>query len=308
MARMADDKDAEQPGEGEGEGEGEAPPEEEAEAPREPPFIVLLAEEQAAFYEYEDVDERAAFVAQCLKLEDHTGHARSAVKVDLVTYTLDMARSSGQTPETTAAMLSIACEAVDEIGNGAAAQEVQAAVQSKLVAIAKPRAVLGQPCLVPADAPTVAKYFADGIVRHFNLYKYMFTQEQELEARNTHRIVEEPAVPQPLLLSRTQEELDAHNAALEEARLAEEERLAEEAAAAKAAAEEEERLRKEAEEAAAAEAAAAEKKEPQNVDEAVDFSAEKRVEEVKKELSALYKAREEELLAKIAALEAKLGG
>ena len=45
VARMADDKDAEQPAEGEGEGEGEAPPEEEAEAPREPPFIVLLAEE-----------------------------------------------------------------------------------------------------------------------------------------------------------------------------------------------------------------------------------------------------------------------
>ena len=85
-------------------------------------------------------------------------------------------------------------------------------------------------------------------------------------------------------------------------------RAGEKAEAAKAAAEEEERLRKEAEEAAAAEAAAAEKKEPQNVDEAVDFSAEKRVEEVKKELSALYKAREEELLAKIAALEAKLGG
>ena len=227
--------------------EDPAPPADGDAAPPPPPRPPLTPEILAAFYENldgnADPDVAADALAESLELRDRTTDSRVGSRVDFIFNALDFARDAGLTPAQTVAVHEVgqamldACAAAP--GPSFSFADAESLFQSTILpkVAAEPDREAGQFSIT--DVRAVSDYFAKGFFQHFSLWRFVWSEEQEMEKHETFKRVEfaYPARPLPDFL--TEEANDARLA--KEAEEAEAARIAAEEAAKEAA--EAERLR-----------------------------------------------------------------
>ena len=250
-----------------------------------------------------DPDAAAAALAEELEIEDPTTDLRNGAKLDFLVNTALFARDAGFSVSQTEHLHALASKLLRLCADPKADLAVaEAYFQSALVN--RVTATPTEGWFTIDDVRVVSAHFAAGFFSHFKLYAWMFRNEQVVEQHRTTLRVETPFPFKSLLEAYTEESWKAKLARDEEA-AAEAERVRQEEEAAAAA--EAERVRKEEEE---AERAALEeelaKRRPRNLDEAVEHAVREKLRAERAALEAEYAAREEQLLQKIAALEAQM--
>ena len=184
-------------------------------------------------------DFAADALAEALELRDRTTDARVGSRVDFIFNALDFARDAGLTPAQTVAVHEVGQAMLDacavEPGPSFVFADAESLFQSTILpkVAAEPDREGGQ--FSVTDVRAVSDYFAKGFFQHFSLWRFVWSEEQEMDKHETFKRVEVafPARPLPDFLTEQ----------ANEERLAKE---AEEAEAARVAAEE---AAKEAEEA-----------------------------------------------------------
>ena len=154
------------------------------------------------------------------------------------------------------------------------------------------------------DIRVVSAHFAANFFAHFKLFTHAYRNEQAVEQHATTLRMETPFAFKKLPDAYTLERWEAKLVRDKEAEEAERVRLEEEA---RVAAEEAERVRKEEEEAERVRREEQEaRRRPKTLDEAVAHAVREKLKLERTALEAEYAAREEQLLTKIAALEAQM--
>lgn len=156
----------------------------------------------------------------------------------------------------------------------------------------------------PEQVKALTGFMLTTFFKHFKLYSYVFTHEQDHVEHHTGLVIETPEI-QSFAEAMSQSEWDAYQADIaakaEAARQAAEAEEAARVAAERAAIEEAER--------AEAEAARQEllRRKPATLDDAIEHLVAVRLTEEKELLAAMYREKEEVLLARIALLGEKKG-
>uniref|UniRef100_A0A7S0PSW7 Uncharacterized protein n=1 Tax=Micromonas pusilla TaxID=38833 RepID=A0A7S0PSW7_MICPS len=292
--------------------EDPAPPADGDAAPPPPPRPPLTPEILAAFYENldgnADPDVAADALAESLELRDRTTDSRVGSRVDFIFNALDFARDAGLTPAQTVAVHEVgqamldACAAAP--GPSFSFADAESLFQSTILpkVAAEPDREAGQFSIT--DVRAVSDYFAKGFFQHFSLWRFVWSEEQEMEKHETFKRVEfaYPARPLPDFL--TEEANDARLA--KEAEEAEAARIAAEEAAKEAA--EAERLRLIEEEDARRKAEEEEyaRRKPATLADAVEHAVKTALAQERAALEAEYAVREKQLREKISVLEQQM--
>ena len=292
--------------------EDPAPPADGDAAPPPPPRPPLTPEILAAFYENldgnADPDVAADALAESLELRDRTTDSRVGSRVDFIFNALDFARDAGLTPAQTVAVHEVgqamldACAAAP--GPSFSFADAESLFQSTILpkVAAEPDREAGQFSIT--DVRAVSDYFAKGFFQHFSLWRFVWSEEQEMEKHETFKRVEfaYPARPLPDFL--TEEANDARLA--KEAEEAEAARVAAEEAAKEAA--EAERLRLIEEEDARRKAEEEEyaRRKPATLADAVEHAVKTALAQERAALEAEYAVREKQLREKISVLEQQM--
>jgi len=244
------------------------------------------------------------FLAAVLGLTEYQFDARAAARLDYASYVLEFAQDQGYGPLRTLSLLSIANNLLQACVQGCSFVDAEATLKTQLIALCSPKPGLDTERFSPQQVARIGAFFARTFFRHYRLYAYCFSQEQDLTEYSAELLVETPLVPS---FSGALPEVEWH-AQLEQ-------RQAEEVAA-KQAAEEAEQARQEAErsERAAQEKAEAEAarqaelaRKPATLEEAIERMVAIRLDQEKAVLAAEYRSKEGVLLQKITELEARAG-
>ena len=292
--------------------EDPVPPADGDAAPPPPPRPPLTPEILAAFYENLDAnpdpDVAADALAESLELRDRTTDARVGSRVDFIFNALDFARDAGLTPAQTVAVHEVGQAMLDacavEPGPSFVFADAESLFQSTILpkVAAEPDREGGQ--FSVTDVRAVSDYFAKGFFQHFSLWRFVWSEEQEMEKHETFKRVEcaYPARPLPDFL--TEEANDARLA--KEAEEAEAARVAAEEAAKEAA--EAERLRLIEEEDARRKAEEEEyaRRKPATLAAAVEHAVKTALAQERAALEAEYAVREKQLREKISVLEQQM--
>ena len=293
--------------------EDPAPPADGDAAPTPPPPRPPLTPEiLAAFYENLDAnpdpDVAADALAEALELRDRTTDARIGSRVDFIFNALDFARDAGLTPAQTVAVHEVGQAMLDacavDPGPSVVFADAESLFQSTILpkVAAEPDREGGQ--FSVTDVRAVSDYFAKGFFQHFSLWRFVWSEEQEMDKHETFKRVEVafPARPLPdFLTEQANEERLAKEA--EEAEAA---RVAAEEAAKEA--EEAERLRLIEEEDAKRKAEEEEyaRRKPATLADAVEHAVKTALAQERAALEAEYAVREKQLREKISVLEQQM--
>lgn len=259
------------------------------------------AEHLSRYYELQyDPDAAARHLSEVLNLPNYVFEARSAVRLDYATYVFELAHQQQLGPIKTLRLLQISQNVLDKCAEGGSFDDSKQLLQDQLLSCCSPTSRPNDDTLSPAQIGAVGQFFAASFFRHYSLYSYMFQHEQDHTEYKAHVMIETP-LTQPFDGVLTEAEWEAQRAA-RTAREAAEAAAAEQARAEAAAAAE--RAREEAVR-AAEEAARQEelKRKPQTLEEAIDHLVAVRLDDERQVLAKDYKAREDELMARIAQLE-----
>ena len=289
-------------------GDGVAPTAEDTEA-KPPPMEPLTPEILTAFYTnldtVEDPDVASNDLATALGVPDRTTDSRNGSRVDFIFNTLDFARDAGYTPAQTIAVHDIGQAMLNAcVSTATSFADAEALFQSLLLpkVSAEPDREGGQ--FSVTDVKAVSDYFAKGFFQHFNLWRFVYSEPQELDSHQTLVRLETafPARALPDFL--TEEADDARR--VKEAEEAEAARVAAEEEAAAAA--EAERLRLIEEEDARVKAEEAEyaRRKPATLADAVEHAVKTALAQERGALEAEYATREKQLREKIAVLEQQM--
>ncbi|EFJ42622.1 hypothetical protein VOLCADRAFT_107162 [Volvox carteri f. nagariensis] len=250
-----------------------------------------------------DPDAAAGYLASVLKLHKYRFDAREAILLDYATYSLDFAHKQSFGPTRKASWYNVAHRVLQTCIGGAPYEECEACFKGLMLQLVRPRPGTDTPYFSPDQVAAVGGFMAHGLFRHYRLYQHVFSTEQAHISYTAELQVETARVPS-FEAAMSQAEWDA----MHEKRRLEAERTkkaAEEAEAARLAEEArqaEEAAKRFAEEARKAELA----KKPATLDEAVAQLVAVRLEAEKEILAAEYRAKEEEMRAKITELEETL--
>eukprot|EP00899_Mesostigma_viride_P004962 jgi/Mesvir1/14467/Mv05176-RA.1 len=241
------------------------------------------------------------FLSQVLDLQEYQTDAHSAIILDYSVGMLLFCQQHSMDFEQTAVIFSLGRRVLSCISGGGNFAATEQLFRRQLLPLCSAHPKPGTPHIFSSlEVKLIVDWFAEGLFRHFKLYAYAMTREQDHQAAKVDVIVETAVVPL-LAASRNEEELAAHKASI--VQQAEEERARVEA---QQAAEAAEKARVAAEEAAQAELERLRRK-PATLEEAVDKAIEKRVAVLAKDMEENYAARERQLLQKIEMLQAQLG-
>ena len=278
------------------EGEGE-------EAPEPVPRTVeeILADFLAA--QPGDPDAASAALAAELDIEDPTTDLRNGARLDFFVNTAVFARDAGFSLAQAAYLHAVATAMLEVAADAKMTfDDAEARFQHALVTRAAAAPADGR--FTVDDIRVVSAHFAANFFAHFKLFAHAFRNEQAVEQHATTLRLETPLAFGKLPEAYTAERWEAKLARDKEAEEAERARLEEEA---RAAAEEAERVRKEEEEAERIQREEREaRRRPKTLDEAVAHAVREKLKLERAALEAEYAAREEQLLTKIAALEAQM--
>ena len=274
-----------------------------------PPMEPLTPEILTAFYTnldtVEDPDVASDDLATALGVPDRTTDSRNGSRVDFIFNTLDFARDAGYTPAQTIAVHDIGQAMLNAcVSTATSFADAEALFQSLLLpkVSAEPDREGGQ--FSVTDVKAVSDYFAKGFFQHFNLWRFVYSEPQELDSHQTLVRLETafPARALPDFL--TEEADDARR--VKEAEEAEAARVAAEEEAAAAA--EAERLRLIEEEDARVKAEEAEyaRRKPATLADAVEHAVKTALAQERGALEAEYATREKQLREKIAVLEQQM--
>ena len=278
------------------EGEGEEEPE---------PVPRTVEEILTDFFatEPEDPDAASAALASDLEIENPTTDLRNGARLDVLVNTAVFARDAGFSLPQTAYLHAVACALLDVAGDEKmrlddAEGRFQRALVSRVTAHPK------EGHFTVDDVRVISEHFARGYFAHFKLFTYAYRSEQRVIRSETTLALETPFAFPRLILSytdaswRAKLDRDAEFAEAERVRLEEDQRRAEENAVRIAKEEREaERIRREEQDA---------RRRPKTLDEAVAHAVREKLKLEKAALEAEYSAREEQLLMKIANLEAQM--
>lgn len=261
-----------------------------------------ITEEKLAQYKklQSEPDAAAALLAEVLSLNEYRFDARGAIKLDYATGVLEFGYDMGCVPTRISSLLNVAMAVLRICEDGGNFEDCQQCLTASLLGLCCSRPKSDDPKFSPDQVDKIGHFFARTFFRHFKLYSYVFSHEQDHKESAEQLLVEE-ALLQSLDAALPEEEWHAH---LEQQRQQAEDavRAAQEA--------EEARIRAEQEAEEAAQEAEKERlrneelaKKPATLDEAIKHMVAVKVEEEKVMLAATYRHKEEELLAKITDLE-----
>jgi hypothetical protein len=290
--KPADPPPEEPPAEGEGEEEPEPVPRTVEE---------ILADFLAA--QPDDPDAASAALAAELEIEEPTTDLRNGARLDFLVNTAVFARDAGFSLAQAAYLHAVATAMLEVAADAKMTfDDAERRFQHALVTRATASPADGH--FTVDDIRVVSAHFAANFFAHFKLFAYAYRNEQAVEQHATMLFLETPFAFKKLPDAYTQERWEAKLVRDKEAEEAERARLEEEA---RVAAEEAERARKEEEEAERVRKEEQEaRRRPKTLDEAVAHAVREKLKLERAALEAEYAAREEQLLTKIAALEAQM--
>lgn len=245
-------------------------------------------------------DAAAAHIAGVLNLPEYRFDSRSAIKLDYLTGVLEFAYDMCFAPTRISSVLNLSQAILQACEGGASFDDCQACLKANLLALCTSRPTTDGPTFSPDQIDKIGHFFARTFFRHYRMYSYIFSHEQELTQYSADLLIEYPLLP------------SLHDALSEDEWVAYQEAEKKAAEDAIKAAEEAEIARQKAEEEAAESAAEAAReaarqeelaKKPATLDEAIKHLVAVRLEEEKAVLAASYKTREDELLHKLSDLE-----
>jgi len=251
-----------------------------------------------------DWSSSSILLAEALSLPEYRTSPTSAFTMDLISKMLSELKSKGFTASKLQVCIALARELLDSVAEGNDFDTCKKAFEANLLSKAKAHPSQDDDKLSPNAIAELASFFTQSFFKHYNLYQYCFTKEQQHEEAKTIQEVETPWIHSSLDLALNQEEWDAWCQAEEEIaqkkiQEEEEKREAEEARI-----KEEARLKAEEEQVAEQERKLNEP--PKTFEDAVGYAVTTRVAEEKVKIAAEYKAKEEVLLQSIKTLEDKL--
>ena len=277
----------------------EPPPEEppaEGEGEEEPEPVPRTVEEILADFlaaQPDDPDAASAALAAELEIEEPTTDLRNGARLDFLVNTAVFARDAGFSLAQAAYLHAVATAMLEVAADAKMTfDDAERRFQHALVTRATASPADGH--FTVDDIRVVSAHFAANFFAHFKLFAYAYRNEQAVEQHATTLFLETPFAFKKLPDAYTQERWEAKLVRDKEAEEAERARLEEEA---RVAAEEAERVRKEEQEA---------RRRPKTLDEAVAHAVREKLKLERAALEAEYAAREEQLLTKIAALEAQM--
>jgi hypothetical protein len=287
----------------------EPPPEEppaEGEGEEEPEPVPRTVEEILADFlaaQPDDPDAASAALAAELEIEEPTTDLRNGARLDFLVNTAVFARDAGFSLAQAAYLHAVATAMLEVAADAKMTfDDAERRFQHALVTRATASPADGH--FTVDDIRVVSAHFAANFFAHFKLFAYAYRNEQAVEQHATMLFLETPFAFKKLPDAYTQERWEAKLVRDKEAEEAERARLEEEA---RVAAEEAERARKEEEEAERVRKEEQEaRRRPKTLDEAVAHAVREKLKLERAALEAEYAAREEQLLTKIAALEAQM--
>jgi hypothetical protein len=287
----------------------EPPPEEppaEGEGEEEPEPVPRTVEEILADFlaaQPDDPDAASAALAAELEIEEPTTDLRNGARLDFLVNTAVFARDAGFSLAQAAYLHAVATAMLEVAADAKMTfDDAERRFQHALVTRATASPADGH--FTVDDIRVVSTHFAANFFAHFKLFAYAYRNEQAVEQHATTLFLETPFAFKKLPDAYTQERWEAKLVRDKEAEEAERARLEEEA---RVAAEEAERARKEEEEAERVRKEEQEaRRRPKTLDEAVAHAVREKLKLERAALEAEYAAREEQLLTKIAALEAQM--
>jgi hypothetical protein len=287
----------------------EPPPEEppaEGEGEEEPEPVPRTVEEILADFlaaQPDDPDAASAALAAELEIEEPTTDLRNGARLDFLVNTAVFARDAGFSLSQAAYLHAVATAMLEVAADAKMTfDDAERRFQHALVTRATASPADGH--FTVDDIRVVSAHFAANFFAHFKLFAYAYRNEQAVEQHATTLFLETPFAFKKLPDAYTQERWEAKLVRDKEAEEAERARLEEEA---RVAAEEAERARKEEEEAERVRKEEQEaRRRPKTLDEAVAHAVREKLKLERAALEAEYAAREEQLLTKIAALEAQM--
>lgn len=282
------------------------PPEEEAvEEEDVAPVPRTVADILTEFYDAQpnDPDAASESLASALEIDTPTTDLRNGSRVDFLVNTLVFSRDAGFSLAQSVYLHAVATALLETAADAKmplekAEQRFQHALVSRVTSLPS------EGHFTVDDIKVVSHHFASGFFTHWNLFKHAFRNEQKVEQHFVVNYLETPFAFGKLVDAYTEESWEAKKIRDAEAAEAERVRLEE---AAKLAAEETERVRKEeAETQRLAKETQDARRRPKTLDEAVEHAVREKLKLERTALEAEYGAREEQLLLKIAALEAQM--
>eukprot|EP00877_Chromochloris_zofingiensis_P008624 jgi/Chrzof1/4014/Cz13g17080.t1 len=228
--------------------------------------------------------------------------ARSAIQIDYVTQCLELSRKLQLGPGRTAALLNVADKLLKACADGSVLEDCWKLLRNSLLDACSAAPEGNDTALSPDQIAAIAGLFTANLFQHFSLYSYVFTHEQQHTQYQANLMVETAVPVPPLELAMISDDWERHLA--DEAARLEAERQAAEAAkqAQEEAAAKEAADRQKAQEQAEHEAKIS--KRPKTLEEAVEQLVAVCLEEERKQLDAMYAAKEQTLLTRMAQLEA----
>jgi len=247
---------------------------------------------------------RSRFLAGALGLPDYKYDPRQATKVDYATYVLNYGKKLGLSPVKISTLFTIAQSLLAVAERGELQAKAQEVLRNFLVGLCDPFPTPEDYKFSPQQIASIGSFFAEMYFRHYRKFFYMYNYEQPRQETDVSLLVETVRIHQDFGEAFTEEGWKQYNDDIVAA--AEAEKAAEEQARVEA--EEAERKFKEAQEAQAAELKKQQDMEriPNSLDEAVNKMVLIRLAEERHKLEKTYKAREDELLQRIATLESSI--